>query len=220
MKHVARHEEGISSVGILVALLILVTLGLGGFSLYSYSAYRDQKDNVDAKINTAVVSAKKQQADADNADFAQRAKLPNTTFDGPSDLGSVHFAYPKTWSVYIGDGADTTNGSTYTVYLNPGSVPTISNQQQFALHLKIENQTYATVLGNYESIVKSGKLKSSIVTTNGLTGTRLDGAFSSGITGSAAIFKVRDKTLTIQTDSPTYVADFNNTVLPSLTFTP
>lgn len=219
MKHESKGQEGISSVGVLVAVLVVVTLGLGGFGIYSYSQYRDQKDNVDTIVASAVSDAKKAQTTADNADFAQREKLPTRAFDGPTDLGSVHFSYPKTWSVYIGSG-DGSSNATYTAYLNPGTVPTVNSETQYALHLSIENRDYETVLNTYAPAVKKGTLKSSIVTTNGLSGTRIDGTFSKTIEGSAAIFKVRDKTLTIQTDSPTYRTDFDNTILPSLTFTP
>lgn len=217
MKTDGKREEGISSVGVLVALLIVVTLGLGGFGVYSYSHYRDQKDNTDAKINTAVTAAKKQQTADDNKVFAEEVKQPNTTFNGPTDLGSVKFGFPKTWSVYLGNG--TGGDGTFTAYMNPVSVPTISSSQQYALRLTIEPRDYETILNSYASLVKKGTLKSSIVTTNGLSGTRLDGAFTKDLNGAAVIFKIRDKTLTIQTDSPTYLNDFNTSVVPSLTFT-
>jgi len=212
-------EEGISIVAVLVAILIVVTLALGGFSIWSYSQYRDQKDNTDAKIGTAVTAAKSTQNATDEATFAQQEKLPNTTFTGPSDYGSVSFHYPKTWSEYLSDGEDG-NGGNYEAYFNPGHVPTVSDTQQFALRVTIESEDYETVLSSYTSLVKKGTLKSSIVTTNGLSGTRLDGQFSSTIDGSVVIFKVRDKTLLVQTDSPSFVDDFNTTIVSSLTFTP
>lgn len=217
MKH--SREEGISSVGILAAVVIVVTLGLGGLSIWSYLNYHDQKYNTDQKIAAAVGKAETAQADKDRAQFLEDEKKPNTQFTGPTDYGSVSFLFPKTWSVYVGDGDDGSNG-TFTAYLNPKRVPTVSQTQQFALHVTIESRPYETVLGTYSALVKKGSLTSSVVTTNGLSGTRLDGNFSKTIEGSAVIFKVRDKTLTVQTDSPTFRGDFNDTVLPSLTFTP
>lgn len=219
MKQQFDREEGISTVGILVALLVVVTLGLGGLSIWSYAQYRDQKDNTDAKISTAVAAAKKAQGATDQATFAQQVKQPFTVFNGPSDFGSVSFKFPKTWSVYYADGDDG-NGNTFAVYFNPDHVPTISSTQQFALRLTIEEQSYESVVASYASAVKKGTLKSSIVTTNGLSGTRIDGQFSKTLDGSVVIFKVRDKTLLVQTDSPSFLADFNNTIVSSLTFTP
>lgn len=212
-------EAGISTVAVMTGILILVTIGLGSFSIWSYSNYRDQKDNTAAKIGTAVAAAKKDQSTSDQASFAEQAKQPSTTFSGPADYGSVSFKYPKTWSVYLGNSQSTDSG-TYTAYFNPGAVPTVSSSQQFALHITIQSQSYETVIKSYEYMVKSGELKSSVVTTNGLTGTRLDGQFSKTIAGSVVVFKVRDKTLLVQTDSPSFVNDFNTTILSSLTFTP
>lgn len=212
-------EAGISTVGVLVGLLIVVTLGLGGLSIYSYSNYRDQKDNTDAKINTAVVAAKKTQSTTDEADFAEREKQPTRVFSGPSDFGSVRFSYPKTWSVYIGNGVDGDSG-TYTAYFNKDQVPTVTNDQQFAIRLTIQSRDYESVLASYSGAVKKGTLRSSVVTTNGLSGTRIDGQFSKTLDGSVVIFKVRDKTLLVQTDSPSFKGDFDSIVLSSLTFTP
>jgi hypothetical protein len=58
-------------------------------------------------------------------------------------------------------------------------------------------------------LVNKGDLKSSAVQINGEAGTRLDGAFSKDIRGSAVIFKIRDKTVTIRTDADTFKADFD-----------
>ena len=41
-----------------------------------------------------------------------------------------------------------------------------------------------------------------------------------GQTGAMLIIPVRDKTLQIYTESSDYLSDFNNIVLPSLTFVP
>lgn len=219
MKHELRREEGVSTVAILVSVLVVVTLILGGLSIWSYVSYRDQKYNTDAKIDVAVVEAKKDQNAADERIFAEREKAPNTTFSGPADFGSVSFKFPKTWSVYLGDGEDGNNG-TYTAYFNPGHVPKVSGSQQFALRVSIISKDYESVVAGYSANVKKGTLKSSIVSTNGLSGTRIDGQFSKTLDGSVVIFKVRDKTLLIQTDSPSFVTDFETIVVSSLTFTP
>ncbi len=212
-------EEGISTVAILVALLIVVAIGFGGFGGWSYVNYLDQKNNTDRKIGAAVQVAKTEQNTADQASFAELSKQPNTTFTGPSDFGSLSFKFPKTWSVYYGDG-DAGNGGRFSAYFNPGHVPTIDNNTQYALRLTIESRSYETIVASYSSLVKKGAVKSSIVSTNGLSGTRIDGQFSSTLAGSLVLFKVRDKTIEIQTDSPSFMNDFNGTVVSSLTFSP
>ncbi len=192
----------ISSIG-----LIVLSTGLAALSVWAFMNYTDQKNNVDTIRDTAVAAAKKEQSDSDEVKFTQRDKEPMRQFNGPSDYGGVTFDYPKTWSVYVND--DASSGGTYEAYLNPVAVPPISSSQQFALRVTIEGKDYDKVLSDYDSEVKKGDLKTSSVTADGSSGTRLDGAFSNDIHGSAVLFKIRDKTLTIRTDANTFTADFN-----------
>jgi hypothetical protein len=60
--------------------------------------------------------------------------------------------------------------------------------------------------------VKKGDLRSSATSANGNNGTRLDGSFTKDIRGSAVIYKIRDKTLTIRTDADTFKPDFENII--------
>ena len=145
--------------------------------------------------------------DSDEAKFIARDKEPNREFVGPDDYGRLTFNYPKTWSVYVSQDV-TQGGGTYQAYLNPVSVPVVSASQQFALRVTIEQKDYDTVISSYASLVKKGDLHSSVVSVNGSNGTRLDGNFSKDIRGSAVIYKIRDKTLTIRTDADTFKPDF------------
>ncbi len=192
--------------------LIVVSVGLAAFGIWSFMNYNQQKTNVDTKINSAVATAEKNQADADEAKFAEREKDPNRQFVGPDDYGRVTFDYPKTWSVYV--ASDVTNGGTYQAYLNPVTVPPVNgnSSQQFALRVEIEQEDYNEVVSSYDSLVESGDLKSSNISANGNNGVRLDGSFSQDIRGSAVIFKIRDKTLIVSTDADTFESDFNNIV--------
>jgi hypothetical protein len=191
--------------------LIATTVIFAGLGIWALVGYLDQKDNVDTKIADAVNIATKKQADSDAEKFAASEKLPNRTFYGPDDYGRVSFGYPKTWSVYVDD--DATTGGDFSAYLNPVSVPPtgISNQL-FALRVTIEDQDYDKVVSNYESLIKKGDLKSSSITVNEEKGTRIDGKFSNDLRGSAVIFKIRDKTLTIRTDANTFMSDFDKLV--------
>jgi hypothetical protein len=195
----------ISTIG-----LIVLAIGIGALSIWLYSNYYDQKTNVDSKVSDAVAIAKKSQADMDEKKFTERDKEPNREFVGPDDYGHVTFDYPKTWSVFI--NKDSTDGGTYEAYLNPVNVPPISTSQQYAARVTIEQKDYDRAVSSYESLVKRGDLKSSSVKADGASGTRLDGSFSKDIRGSAVIFKIRDKTLTIRTDAETFTSDFNKLV--------
>ena len=195
----------IATIGLSVA-----TIGLVVLSIWLYMNYQDQKNNVDSKVSVAVAQAKKSQADNDETKFEAREKIPNKEFVGPDDYGRLTFYYPKTWSAYI--GSDVTSGGNYSAYLNPDVVPYVSDSQQFALRVTIEQNSYDSVISNYSDLVKTGKLSSSSITINGHTGTRLDGDFSETLRGSAVIFKIRDKTLTVRTDLNTFKADFENVI--------
>lgn len=198
-------------------LVGLLAVGLAAFGVWSYVNYTDQKDNVDSKVAVAVADAKKEQAAKDEADFVEREKEPNRTFVGPDDLGRVTFAYPKTWSVYV--GKDGTSGE-YEAYLHPVVVPTVANTQPYAVRVVIKNEGYDETLKAFERKVTTKELTSAPVTIGEFKGIRLDGAFTKERKGSTVVFKVRDKTLMVASDSESFTKDFNETVLPSLSFNP
>jgi len=190
--------------------LVVLAVGLGALAVISYINYNEQKTDVDGKISDAVALAKKEQADADEAKFADREKEPNREFIGPDDYGRVSFNYPKTWSLFV--SKDASSGGDYESYFNPISVSNIGEAQQFALRVVIEQEDYDTTLSGFDSLVKKGDLRSSSVVLANATGARLDGAFSEDIHGSMVIFKIRDKILTIRTDAEVFKSDFDKLV--------
>lgn len=197
-------------------VLGIISLVFGSIMIWALVNYNDQKNNVDGKIENAVQLAKSQQKDADQAAFDEKEKNPLKVFIGPNDLGRVTFDYPKTWSVYIAN--DGSNGGNYEAYLNPEKVPNVNGQNKFALRVSILDQSYDQVLQQYKGLVASGQLQSQAITTNGFTGTRFDGKFSQDIEGSAVVFKIRDKTLVLKTDSTAFKPDFDSIVVKSLKF--
>jgi len=177
--------------------------------------YTDQKNNTDQKIAVAVDIAEDAQAEKLEEQFKQREKSPVRTFQGPSDLGSVSFQYPKTWSVHTAQDV-----STLETYLQPNIVPPIDDAQPYALRVNVNEDSYQDTIEDYEGLVEDKSLKSDTIKINDFTGIRLDGKFSEERSGSIVIFKIRDKTLTLATDSTSFVDDFNKIVLKSLTFNP
>lgn len=200
---------------ILTFVFIFTTLAMGGVSIWALINYFDQKDNTDSKITSAVGVAVKKQQDTDAANFLQQEKQPNRSFAGPDDYGRLAFDYPKTWSIYV--AKDATNGGDYEAYFNPVSVPPVSQSQIYALHVLIQDKDYDQIVNTYQSLVKTGALTSSAVNADGQTGTRLDGSFTKNIKGSAVIFKIRDKTVTVQTDADTFKGDFD-ALIKTITF--
>lgn len=197
-------------------ILGVLVLGFGSFAIWSFVNYSDQKNNVDQKISAAVAIAKNQQTDTDLKAFQEREKEPYVQFIGPDDLGRVTFNYPKTWSVYV----DKSSASQYEAYLQPGVVPPIGSQTPYAVRVTVATKSYESTLQTYQELVKKGDLKSSPIAVSGLNGTRLDGNFSKTVQGSMVVFKIRDKTLSVYTESNTFKPDFDAIVLKSLDFNP
>lgn len=193
----------------------ILVVALTGASIWAYRGYSDYKNNSDKKVATAEEIARTEQKKQDEKEFLEKEKIPTRTFKGPADLGSVSFSYPKTWSVYVAK-----QSTSLEAYLHPNFVPTVSNTQPFALRVLVEDRPYETVINLYDNIVKKGDLKSNTAKIEGFSGIRLDGKFTNDREGSAVIFKVRDKTLTIATDASAYKNDFDNTILKSLKFNP
>jgi hypothetical protein len=206
-----KNEQGaISGSLITIISLSILFIGAGSVAIWGYVNYTEQKTNVQGKIDLAVAQAEKTQADKDEVNFDQRDKEPNRQFVGPDDYGRVTFMYPKTWSVYVAQ--DASSGGDYAAYLNPVSVPPVSAAQQYSLRVTILQQDYDQVVNTYEALVKKGDLSSSATSSNGNSGTRLDGNFTKDIRGSAVIYKIRDKTLVIRTDADTFKPDFENII--------
>jgi hypothetical protein len=206
-----KHEQGGVS-GSLIAIIGLVALALatGAVAIWAYLNYSEQKTNVDGKINLAVAEAKKTQGDADEAKFAEREKEPNRQFVGPDDYGRLTFDYPKTWSVYVAQ--DVAKGGAFEAYLNPITVPPVAATQQYSLRVLIEEKDYDQVVKSYEALVKKGDLRTTVTSSNGNDGTRLDGNFTKDIRGSAVVYKIRDKTVTLRTDADTFKPDFESLI--------
>ena len=197
---------------IMIVVLTILFIGAGAFGVWSYMQYREAKTDVDGQIDAAVAIAKKEQAIEDEVKIQAAKENPYSQFVGPDDYGRVTFEYPRNWSVY--EASDVSSGrGTYRAYLNPTFVPLISkSDNRYALRVTIEDKQYESVLRSYESRVEKGDLRSQSFTVDDQTGTRIDGEFSSKIRGAMVIFKIRDKTLTIQTDADTFKPKFDEIV--------
>lgn len=205
---------------LLIASIVLgvAAASFGGAFIWAYGNFQDQKNNVDSKIEKAVTEAKKSQQQEDSKQFVEKEKQPYRQLVGPDELGRVTISYPKTWSVYV--AKDGQKGGAYEAYLNPGTVPTVSGSQPYAARVVVSDQNYETAVRSFDGLVKRGDLRSSPITVNNFTGVRLDGKFGPSRTGSAVLFKVRDKTLTVASDADEFKGDFDEVIIKSLDFNP
>lgn len=211
-----RLESGLVNPWLIVSIItIITTVALGAGFGWAMVNYLDRRDNVDTIVAEAEAVARKDQADKDAAEFEIIENAADRKFAGPEDYGQLEFMYPKTWSVYVANDAST--GRAFEAYLNPVTVPQVSNATQYALRVKIETDSYDDVISSYQTQVRRGDLTSSVIKVNGGDGTRLDGLLTKDIRGSIVIFRIRDKVVTLRTDADTFRGYFD-AIVASTTF--
>lgn len=205
-------QKNLLIIKIVMTILVVLMIGTLGWVTYRYL---DLKHNFDSKADKMVTTAVVNKTNELEASFIEREKQPLKQFVGPDDLGRLSFAYPKTWSVYI---AQEKVGGDYQAYLHPKKIRPITKDSRYALRLTIENKEYENVIKKYDNLVKKGELKSDVTQVDGVNATRLEGAFSKIITGTAIIFKLRDKTVTIRTDADQVFRNDFREIIKSITF--
>ena len=214
----AKNEVGLINV-LLIPLIIacLLFFATFGFAVWAYLGMKDYRDNVDQKVQTAVTVAVEKKATEKDNEFIEKEKLPTRTYQGATVLGAITFNYPKTWSGYF---KETDKDLTLTMQqgLVNGDVKTL-----YPLKVEVLNSGYDVNVKNFEANVKSGKLKATafrLAKLPNILGTRFDGEFPNSIKGSVVLLPQREKTLKISSEYEETLIDFNNIILPSLTFTP
>jgi hypothetical protein len=210
--------------GLLVGLIVSVVLLVGalGFGTWAFLSRQDYKNNSDQKVVAAVEEAIKATEEADAIKYAEEAKNPLKTHKGPDAFGSVTLQYPKTWSGYLIETLS--NSTAVDNYFHPDVVRDARNQENsHALRIQVVNQTYDKAVDSYKDAVERGNLKASAYSlpkVAGVVGTRFDGEVEVNKQGSMVVLPVRNMTLKVWTESTDYLADFNNIILPNLSFAP
>lgn len=219
---------GGSSFGWVIAVVLLSLLLLGAliFGFWAFASRQDYKDNVDDKITAAVKISEKETTDKNNIRFAEELKNPFKVYAGPESYGSVKVTYPKTWSGYINNSANS-GESAVDMYFHPDVVPAADrsgdSRVAVALRVQVVNQPYSVVAQQREGQVTAGTLAASpyaLPKLPGEAGMKFTGQLNEQINGTEVLLPLRDKTIIITTQTDTFLNDFNNIILPNLTFIP
>lgn len=219
-----RNQSGSVASFVAIVVLAVALVAAAGFGGWAFMSRQDFKNNSDKKAAAAVEAAKKVQAVELQKTFAEQEKSPTKTYKGPITYGTVTFNYPRTWSGYVDESvsSEPING-----YFYPVVVPGLQSKTAYALRVELVDTDYTSILQQHDSQIKDGTAKASayvppkmVGVANVQPGTRIDGALDQDTNGSMVILKVRDKTLQVYAQSNDFLNDFNNTVLPSLTFAP
>lgn len=213
-------KKDISGLIKLIAIIVLSLISVTFIGLFIWMSlqYDTARTDVDGQIAVAVADAKDEQATKMEAEFLEREKYPYKTFSGPADYGELTFEYPRTWSVYIADSA--TTGGDFNAYFNPIEVNTVSEDTINALRVSILNDSFDDTIQKYQKDMdkKDSNLTVESVTFNGITGNRYTGTIpGTELSGFIVIFKIRDKTAILQTDSVLFKEDFDK-LLETVTF--
>ena len=79
-----------------------------------------------------------------------------------------------------------------------------------ALRVTIRDNSIESVVQAYEGLVKSGRLAFSTRQVGGVTANLYVGQLPSGnLQGAVCLFKLRDKTVIMQTDASVFLEEFN-----------
>lgn len=207
------HRSLIETIILVIVSIIAVTFI--GLFVWKYIEWDAVKTDVDGQIDSAVAMAVAENTTKLENEFLDREKYPYKSFMGPSDYGSLSFEYPKTWNVYIAKDAAT--GGDFEAYLNPGEVQPVSTRTINALRVTVKDQAFDVATRTYENYVKSGKLSIVTRTVGSAIANVYSGELPNGIQGIVAMFKLRDKTVILQTDALIFSDEFYR-LLDTVTF--
>ena len=209
---------------IVIVILALVTVAFIGLFIWMMMERNDAVENRDTAIANAVAEAKDDEALKQAQQCADEKKYPYLTFSGPADYGQLTFEYPKTWSVYVQKAA--TNGGDFYAYFNPVQVNEVGEDTINALRVTISTKSFDEVTADYQRQVErrdSGLTMSAVTIGDAEKGihqsaNRYDGIIpNTDLRGSIVVFKIRDKTVILQTDSEVFIPEFDK-LLDTITF--
>lgn len=202
------------TVGLIVVSLLAV-LFIGLF-IWMWVKWNDASTNVKGKVDVAVAEAKNELQTKLESEFEEKEKYPYKVFTGPTDLGELSFEYPKTWSLYVQSSAN--RGGDYAAYLNPGQVNVVQDDTVMALRISIKDTLFDQAISDFAEKVRSGDMTLSTTVVNGNNVNVYTGKLDNEYQGIICVFKLRDKTVMLQTDSTSVFSDDFYRILKTVKF--
>lgn len=223
---VAASQKGTSGLikTIVIVILSLVCVTFIGLFIWMSMQYKSASEDVESKVSEAVAVAKDTQESKDQEECEISKKEPYQLFAGPVDYGELSFLYPKTWSVYV--ASDASKGGDYYAYFNPRQVNAVSEDTINALRVSILNKSYEDMVAQYQKDVekKDSGLSAEVITIGDaeagiqVTANKYSGNIpKTDLRGFIVLFKIRDKTVVMRTDSELFEKDFND-ILNTIVF--
>ena len=199
----------------LIVMSLLAVLFIGLF-IWMWVKWNDASTNVKGKVDVAVAEAKNELQTKLESEFEEKEKYPYKVFTGPTDLGELSFEYPKTWSLYVQSSAS--RGGDYAAYLNPGQVNVVQDDTVMALRVSIKGTLFDQAISDFAEKVRSGDMTLSTTVVNGNNVNVYTGKMDNEYQGIICVFKLRDKTVMLQTDSTSVFSDDFYRILKTVKF--
>lgn len=206
---------------IVIIILSLIAVTFIGLFIWMFIQYDEAHTDVQGQIDVAVAKAKDEQKTELTARFLEEEKYPYKVFTGPADYGRLSFEYPKTWSVYIEASAN--KGGDFKSYFNPVQVNAVGDDTINALRVTILDMLFDEVVAKYQDEMNRKNSNLTMETTtigkdNNITANRYTGTIpKTELSGYIVMFKIRDKTAILRTDSVLFTDEFNK-LLGTVTF--
>ena len=229
---------------IAIVILSLTTVAFAGLFIYFLMQSNDAEQRADEMIGEAIdaaatsdnyesLSAKYPQVSKgvssviaeqkikSEKEWNERNKYPYKSFAGPADYGSLSFEYPKTWNVYIAN--DILKGGDFEAYFDSDEVDSVDSKNSlYSLRVKIRDKSFESVVAEYQKAMDrkdSNLTVESITLECGVSANKYTGVIpNTEYSGYIVIFKIRDKTAIVQTDSSVVFGNDFQKILDSITF--
>jgi hypothetical protein len=209
---------------LLVCTVLLLIVSIV-FAVWAYSGRQNYKNNTDAIVNKAVNKATAQQVVIDTNKFNVEQESSLTTYNGPSDYGSIALQYPKTWSAYVNtanSGGSGTSNFPLDGYFLPNYLNAVADggSTNFALRIQVEGQSYSQILQQYDNQTGINVTPYALPKVPNDVGVEISGQIQSNISGTLVILPLRSQALEVWTEGNAFTSVFNSIILANLTFSP
>jgi hypothetical protein len=190
------------------------------FGISQMSKVGDYEKNLEEKVAVQVAEETKVIEEQKQAEFDEREKAPYKFWTSPTQYGSIKVGFPKTWSYYLSLDESARASKAIDLYAYPDYVPEISRDQRYALRLTLQTADYNKILDGYRKESERNSLEIGTVQISNVSGIKIRGLIERNVSGTLVVFPIRDKVLTVWTESRDYESDFENIVLKNLSFIP
>lgn len=219
LMNTSRVREDGSASSLLLVVMMLAFVVSTAFGVWAFIGRQEKDDQLEQKIAAATVVAVQEAETAKEAEFAEREKNPFRSYAGSPTYGSLKFDFPKNWNVYA---VDKDSGTILDFYAQPGIIPGLGNEVNFAFRVQIIDKPYQEVVSKLESAVKKGSIttapyRAPLVPSE--LGLLVRGEVVKGKQGIQVFLPQRDKTFVLWTESEEFIDDFQK-VMETLTFVP